>query len=207
MQVHIFQIALEDRYFAPSSDGVANSAISLPPEVLALDRRALLSSCWSAVKAMSSHFLNLPARLLFRLPYPSWLQLGHSLTIQAKILEVEDETCKSFRESIMEDLRPTVLSLCQRLRDLIKQGSQFVPPRRPPDEVHLLLETLEDHTRQMGRKQAVFGDEPTGSDSSLAAFLPADEGTEVSDIFLTQEPFEPGPMFDFLIFDGEPWQQ
>lgn len=156
---------------------------------------------------MSSHFLNLPSRLLFCLPYLDWLQLGHSLIIQAKILEVGDETWKIFPGCIMGDLRQTVLSLCQQLRDIVKQGSQFVPPRRPPDEDHLLLETREDHTRQMGRKQGVFGVEPTGSDGFLSAFLPADDGMEVSDLFLTQEPFEEGPMFDFLLFDGESWPQ
>jgi hypothetical protein len=200
VQVHLYKIALEDRLFTPLPSGFINTSASFTSGIPILNRHALLSSCWSATKAVAKRFLTLSPRLMFSLPYPMWLQLGHSLLIFSRLMTVRDEAWNNSRISIMEDFKDTILKLSRRLEDVINQGSQVVPPRRMPGIFQLLVERLNDIARTVGGNSNDFTIEMGDNEN----FLVADEAHEAIDLFLAQEAAQ-ASMFNFSSFENESW--
>ncbi|KAK5047581.1 hypothetical protein LTR84_006678 [Exophiala bonariae] len=203
VRVHILQVALEENDFVPMLDGGFNGELSSSSEITGLDRQALLSSCWSAVKAICNHFLNLPSRVVFSLPFPYWLQIRHSFTVQSKFLELTDGIWKNSKDSMMEELKETVSEFCRRLQDLVEEGSQFVPPRGMPEDIQLMINTLKSYADKMdGRSYAMAVKTTCGE-----GFRMADEGSELNHLYHIQEHHEQASLLDFLFFDNESWRQ
>ena len=182
-------------------DGLPNRSISLPLETTGLDHQTLLLSCWSAVKAMCNHFLDLPSRLMFSLPYPYWLQIGHSLTIQSRFLELTDETWKGSRDSVVDDLRESILDLCRRLQESVKEGLQPVPPHRIPEDFRLVIDTLKFCANKMDRKSDTFATRTSCGEGLRSV----DERSELNSLYIVQEHHEQASLLDFLFFDSESW--
>lgn len=202
VQVHLYKIALEDRLFPASPSGFVNTSASFTTGVPSLHRHTLLSSCWSATKAITKRFLTLSPRLMFSLPYPIWLQLGHSLLIFSRLLTVRDEAWNSSRIVVMEDFKDAILKLSRRLEDVMNQGSQLVPPRRLPDIFQLLVERLNDIARTVGGNSNEFTIDMADNENSLVA----DEALEAFDLFLAQEDVQ-ASLFNFSPFENEFWVQ
>jgi hypothetical protein len=187
----------------PILDGVINRDIFSPPEITGLDQQALLSSCWSAVKAISNHLLTLPAKVVFSLPYPYWLQIGHSLTVQSNFLDLNPEISKNSKDFMMEELKETTSELCRRLQDLANEGSQFVPPRRTPEDIQLMIDILNSHADKMDGGLNARAVKTTSGEE----FRMIDEGSGLNDVYNIQEHHEQASLLDFLFFDSESWRQ
>lgn len=200
VQVHIYKIALEDRLFGISTSGFVNTNNSYSPGTPVLNRHALLSSCWSATKAMTKCFLTVSPRLMFSLPYPIWLQLGHSLLIFSRLLTVKDEAWNDSRISAMEDFKEMILKLSRRLEEVMNHGLHLVPPRGLPDIFHLLVERLKEIAR-------IVGGNPSDDAAEMADeenFFVADDTLEAIDQYFAQEAAQTS-FLTFSSFGGESW--
>jgi hypothetical protein len=198
--VHLYKIALEDRLFPPLPGGFYDFSVPFSAEAPDPNRRTLLSSCWSAIRALTNRFVVLSPGVMFSLPYPIWLQLGHSLLIFSRLLTVKDEIWNNSRTSVMEDFKDTVLRLSGRLQLIISEGSQLVPPRRLPDIFQSLVEKLNDIAKTVGENSDIFTVEMGNNET----FLGAEEALEAIDLFLAQEAAQ-ASLFNFSSFHRESW--
>ncbi|KAK5050754.1 hypothetical protein LTR84_003313 [Exophiala bonariae] len=206
VQVHIYKIALEDRLFPTSRGEYSTTHIPnpYPSDTPILDRNDLLSSCWTATKAMTRTILTLPPLLMFSMPYPMWLQLAHSLLVFSRLLTVRDSTWDHSRPTIMADFRDTILGLSQRLEEVMNHGVQLVPSRRLPDIFHTLVERLKEISLNIGMNSVDFAVQHHQVPDSSEAFLMSSEALDAIDQFLMREAAQTS-LFNFSSYGGEAW--
>ncbi|OJD12108.1 hypothetical protein AJ78_07244 [Emergomyces pasteurianus Ep9510] len=153
---YLYKIALDDRLFSPSSATTSgflwtSSTGVLPSNTTSTVRRTdLLVSCLFAIKSLADHFLALTDAVIFSLPYPTWLQLGHCILILTRVMEVRHNTWDLSYVSHLLDFREVLNRLARRLDKVIRRGREARPARHLPVIFEGVVERLGEIGKVIG---------------------------------------------------------
>ncbi|KAL2375060.1 hypothetical protein RJZ57_000464 [Blastomyces gilchristii] len=157
MQAYLYKIALDDRLFSSLSATTsgcpwASNTDVLPSNTtstiaLTVRRTDLLVSCLFAIKSLADHFLTLTDMVIFSLPYPTWLQLGHCILILTRVMEIRHNTWDLGYVSHLLDFREVLNRLALRLDKVISRGREA----RPAQHLPLIFEGLVERMGEIGK--------------------------------------------------------
>ncbi|PGG98563.1 hypothetical protein GX51_06760 [Blastomyces parvus] len=152
VQAYLYKIALNDQIFSslsattPGCPWTSNTDVppsNTTPTITPIVRRAdLLVSCLFAIKSLADHFLALTDMVIFSLPYPTWLQLGHCILILTRVMEIRHSTWDLGYVSQLLDFREVLNRLARRLDKVISRGREAKPARHLPVIFEAVVERL-----------------------------------------------------------------
>ncbi|KLJ05686.1 hypothetical protein EMPG_10865 [Blastomyces silverae] len=157
---YLYKIALDDRLFSSLSATTSrcpwtgntdvlpsNTTSTITPTV---SRTDLLVSCLFAIKSLADHFLALTDMVIFSLPYPTWLQLGHCILILTRVMEIRHNTWDLGYVSHLLDFREVLNRLARRLDKVISRGREARPARHLPVIFAGVVERLGEIGKMIG---------------------------------------------------------
>ncbi|KAF4974577.1 hypothetical protein FZEAL_8549 [Fusarium zealandicum] len=140
LQIYLYKIGMDDGFNQPESTNTSLFVAKLSH---------LLVSCLGAVKALIDVFLSLANSIILSIPYPNWIQMGHSIFVFSRLLI----THRSFWEpGILTDVPDFIASLeriSNKIDAAMNQGMHLSPPRSLPAVFSKMRERLIDISRKV----------------------------------------------------------
>ncbi|KAH6867731.1 hypothetical protein B0T10DRAFT_569285 [Thelonectria olida] len=124
LQIFLYKVGMHDRLHQ------ASDLTTPSPHVLQSSH--LLVSCLTAVKSLIDSFLSLTNSAILSMPYPYWIQVGHSVCIFSRLLATNNSSWNLGILTGISNFTETLERIVCKIEGAISEGMSSAPPRSLP---------------------------------------------------------------------------